>query len=387
MPVINVPGELLVLSKQKIDRSSPLPRHAQLKAILLSAISSGEWQPGMKIPAETEIARMLNVSKMTANRALTDLADEGVLVRELGIGTFVVEPPGGATCTCNDRAARRAQRVLRIVTDGPAANVADNEYLCSLLLAIRTALSPTDAVIQISQIPGTDYVRVFDENPEERWVIIAPLKHDIDGLKALGRARRGAVVLGASWPNVGISSIDSDNRGGAALAVHHLVNLGHRSIGLLYADPESSNTIDRVTGFQCAMESFGLSTYGEFIVDAHDDMGIRPDVKHDMAAILGSGKGPTAWIAAGPYVAMGLLELAGELGLCVPKDLSIIGFDYPAALANSQPALTTVGQPLAEMGASAALLVMSSQLDLVNDQLKCILAVRESTTVPPASNG
>ncbi len=376
-----LPGELVALHKQTIDCSSPIPRHAQVKAILLGAVHSGVWEPGTKIPAETEIARVLKVSKMTANRAITDLASEGVFIRELGRGTFVRSSTNNTGHPEQDQIRRRAHVILRLVTSGPASDVPDNEYLCSLMLAIRTSLSPTDAVIKISQIPGSDYISAFERNRDERWVVIAPTKDDLIGLRALARAHYAAVVLGASWPGIGLPAVDSDNCGGMYLAVEHLVGLGHTTIGMIYADPETSNTIDRITAFHEAMKSHGLQVNGKFLVDAHDDMGIRADVREQLALLLRSNYCPSAWVAAGPYVAMALLELAHTVGISVPGDLSIVGFDYPAALAARTPSLTTVCQPLAEMGSTAARLITNPSGEEVVYKLPCSLAVRGSTAV------
>ncbi len=382
MIVDKMPGELVALSKQQIDSGSPLPRHAQVKAILLSAVNSGTWEPGTKIPAETDIARVLKVSKMTANRAITDLASEGVLVRHLGRGTFVKNRVLQSNTRDHDRSVVRSAAILRVVTSGPASDVADNEYLCSLLLAIRTAVSPYEAVIKISQITGCEYTSAFEQLPSESWIIIAPNRDDVDGLRALSRMHRNAVVLGASWPDTGVPSVDSDNRGGVALAIEHLAMLGHTSIGMLYADPDTSNTLDRVSGFYSAMKLAGLSVNQRFVLDAHDDMGIRPDIQSELAHILKSSERPTAWLAAGPYVAMSLFDLATHLGLEVPHDLSIIGFDYPTALATASSSLSTVCQPLNEMGVAAARLAMNVPGGEPVCKMPCSLALRGSTSVP-----
>src|SRR5579871_3437857 len=73
----------------RIDKNHPLPRHFQVRQILQERVTSGFWKAGEKIPAETDIAEALGVSKMTVNKAILALTAEGLFYREVGRGTFV----------------------------------------------------------------------------------------------------------------------------------------------------------------------------------------------------------------------------------------------------------------------------------------------------------
>lgn len=76
---------------------SPLPLYRQVKERILDRVARGEWPPGKKIPSENQLVRKLQVSRMTVNRALRELAHDGVLERVAGVGTFVAEPPRHAS--------------------------------------------------------------------------------------------------------------------------------------------------------------------------------------------------------------------------------------------------------------------------------------------------
>ena len=76
----------------KVDRSSPLPLHYQLKQHLLEKIESGEWKPNDLIPSEQEMQTSFGLSRITVRQALSDLVYEGLLIRERGRGTFVAPP-------------------------------------------------------------------------------------------------------------------------------------------------------------------------------------------------------------------------------------------------------------------------------------------------------
>src|SRR5690606_37456750 len=93
-------GDIMIKTSGTRPRSierSALPLYRQIKNLIVSRIRSGEWAPGGQIPSESELVRTLNVSRMTANRALRELTAEGYLVRVQGVGTFVAkETPQGA---------------------------------------------------------------------------------------------------------------------------------------------------------------------------------------------------------------------------------------------------------------------------------------------------
>ena len=76
----------------KVDRSSPLPLHYQLKQHLLEKIEAGEWKPNDLIPSEQELQNSFGLSRITVRQALSDLVYEGLLIRERGRGTFVAPP-------------------------------------------------------------------------------------------------------------------------------------------------------------------------------------------------------------------------------------------------------------------------------------------------------
>jgi len=74
-----------------LDRDAARPLYRQIKETIASHVASGRWAPGRKLPSENELVETLGVSRMTINRALTELAREGMLVRVHGVGTFVAE--------------------------------------------------------------------------------------------------------------------------------------------------------------------------------------------------------------------------------------------------------------------------------------------------------
>src|SRR5260221_13879302 len=87
----------MITTRKRVDKSDPIPRYLQVRQILEENIRSGQYGTGGSLPGEREIARLLNVSQMTVNKAVLALVQDGWLHREIGNGTFVrrnFQPPG-----------------------------------------------------------------------------------------------------------------------------------------------------------------------------------------------------------------------------------------------------------------------------------------------------
>jgi LacI family transcriptional regulator len=150
-------------------------------------------------------------------------------------------------------------------------------------------------------------------------------------------------------------TVDSDNFAGAVLATNHLLSLGHRRIGFLGGRPDLESSRLREAGFRKALGDAGI---------ALDDALVRVGgYKSDTAEapaheLLSRPDRPTAVFAANDLTAITTMEVARRLGLSVPEDLSVIGFDNVPESAMASPPLTTIAQPLQQMGAEALRLLV-----------------------------
>jgi LacI family transcriptional regulator len=147
-----------------------------------------------------------------------------------------------------------------------------------------------------------------------------------------------------------LPTIDSDNLHGARLATEHLLGLGHRRIAMLSGRPDLQSAQLREQGYRDAMAAAGVPVDEALIqVGAYD-----PEVSAKPAReLLSSPDRPTAVFAANDLSAIATIEVARELGLRVPEDLSIVGFDNIPESVLCTPPLTTVEQPIRTMGQRA----------------------------------
>ncbi|MBX7267336.1 LacI family DNA-binding transcriptional regulator [Micromonospora sp. Llam7] len=183
----------------------------------------------------------------------------------------------------------------------------------------------------------------------------------------------------ASVPTVG-----SNNWNGGLLATRHLLELGHRRIAIISGPQDVLCARARTAGFRCAHEELGIPAdpglirHGNFHLDAGYTHGVE---------LLSRPDRPTAIFAGSDLQAMGVLRAARQVGLDVPGDVSVVGYDNLPVSAWIGPALTTVNQPLRDMAGTATQMLLdlargnalpTSRIDLVAE-----LVIRESTAPPP----
>jgi LacI family transcriptional regulator len=153
----------------------------------------------------------------------------------------------------------------------------------------------------------------------------------------------------------GLPTIDSDNFAGAVTATEHLLRLGHRRIGFLAGRPDLESSRLREEGYRAALASAGIAVDPELVRVA----GYRRETAHSPAhELLTLDQPPTAIFAANDQSALGTLDVARDLGLSVPDDLSLIGFDNIPESAMTTPPLTTINQPIQRMGSEAITLLI-----------------------------
>ena len=177
-----------------------------------------------------------------------------------------------------------------------------------------------------------------------------------------------------------LPTIDSDNLRGAQLATEHLLDLGHRRIGFLAGRPDLESASLRKAGYLRALEAAGVPADESLIrIGAYD-----PEVSAASAhALLTGPDRPTAVFAANDISAIATVGAARELGLSVPDDLSVVGFDNVPESALCSPPLTTVDQPIREMGHRAIsmliALINGDEVERTHVTLDTGLVVRSST--------
>jgi LacI family transcriptional regulator len=178
-------------------------------------------------------------------------------------------------------------------------------------------------------------------------------------------------------------SVTADNLTGAVTAVNHLLGLGHRRIGFIGGRSSLAAAWAREEGYRAALADADLPVDPALIGrgDFHPETAIAP-----ARALLESPDRPTAIFTASDGMALKVLDVARELGLDVPGDLSVIGFDNIPESGLAQPALTTIDQSMHQLGYEAARLLQELVAGTADQPLQRFvpteLVVRESSAPP-----
>jgi LacI family xylobiose transport system transcriptional regulator len=192
------------------------------------------------------------------------------------------------------------------------------------------------------------------------------------------------VVDPAGDPGDRVPAIGAANWQGGVSATRHLLELGHRRIGLIGGPAGMMCSRARIDGYRAALETAGVAFDPGLVRDGdfHHEAGYRAGLE-----LLRLPDRPTAVFTGNDLQALGLYEAARELGLRIPQDLSVVGFDDLPIARWVGPPLTTVRQPLAEMAETAARLVLDLARGRPTGTTRVDLAtklVRRSSTAPPA---
>jgi LacI family xylobiose transport system transcriptional regulator len=189
------------------------------------------------------------------------------------------------------------------------------------------------------------------------------------------------VVDPAGDPAPDVPSVGSANWSGGVLATRHLISLGHSNIAMITGPDDMMCSRARVSGYRSALDAAGIAVDDDNIVSGQFR---REDGIAQGHALLSRKNRPTAIFAGSDLQALGVYEAARELGVEIPRDLSVVGYDDLQVAQWAGPPLTTVRQPLTEMAEQAARLVIQLRNGASADNLRVDLAtslvVRDSTT-------
>jgi LacI family transcriptional regulator len=281
----------------------------------------------------------------------------------------------------------RERSALRKVSSGIVDMVVPdltNLYSVEIMRGVEEVLERTELRLALS---------VTNESPllEQRW-LTKVLSGATDGailVLALGQSKHLDLLRNNQIPfvvvdhrgdlDVDIPSVGATNWLGGRTATEYLLSLGHRRVAMITGPSSHQCSRDRIAGYRAALEDAGLPV---------DPMLIRPggfsqtSGYEQTCTLLDFTDPPTAIFAGSDAQAMGVYSALHARGLAVPTDMSVVGFDDVAIASLVTPALTTVRQPLTEMGRTATRMLLrhisEEPLDSMRVELTTNLVVRDS---------
>lgn len=328
-----------------------------------------------------DVAKLARVSTATVSRALSrpDMVAEATRERILQAARELGYQPNQLARSLRQRSSRSLGLIITDIL---------NPFHATLAKGVQDAAEKHNYTV---------FLFNTDEEPEKelralnvlrghmpQGLLIVPSPKAKDNLKLV--ANLPTVELDRSSGIPGVRTVMVDNVGGARTAVQHLIELGHRRIGMIVGRLDISTAVERHQGYREALSAAGIPYREDLVLPGNH----REEDGRTAALTLLSRpprERPTALFVGNNEMTVGAVLAVRELGLSIPQDLSIVGFDDSRWAATMHPALTVVAQPTYELGFLACETLLSSlsrgnPTQSTSIRLDTTFIVRESTAAP-----
>jgi len=341
------------------EREEGQPKYLQIVESLRKGLASGQYRSGVRLPSEAELTRRFKVSRMTVVKAIQQLQQEGLVVRRAGSGTYAAQEAIGESLVFGLLIPDLGQtEIFEPICRGMVRSPQARKHS---LLSGHSFASAEDKEEQAKQLCR----HYLDQ--KVNGVFFAPLEFSAhrdrvnrEILKSLDQANIPVVLLdrcGLAFPAAGKHDlVGLDNRRAGYVVTEHLLKLGAKNIAFL-ARRGSVETVEaRIVGCREALYAQGQGLADTVIVrdEAMDAEEIGRILKERTIE---------AFVCANDHTAANLMKVLQELGVRIPGEVRIVGFD-DVSYANFLPVpLTTMHQPCGDIGAAA----MSAMLERIGN--------------------
>jgi DNA-binding LacI/PurR family transcriptional regulator len=330
---------------------------SQLMTYFRERILDGRLSVGTRLPTDDELADLYQISRDTVRQALALLANEGLIERVQGRGTFVIQPRsnGGAV-------TQPKQKQIGLVLN----RTLRTHLTMNLLVGVEQAAKSHGYNVSFTYAEGEQDQQARDiarlqANHVLGMIIWAmgDTTHDASILQ-LQADQFPLVLIDRYFPGLAIDYVGSDNIGGGYRATEHLLILGHRHIGFVFAQEETLQTTsvyERWQGYCKALQKYEVP-YDETLV-VPDVRKLKSGAREGLVEFLQRPDRPSAIFAVNDYIALDVLQAARAIHLRIPEDLAVVGFDDQEFAAHVHPPLTTIKQQFIDIGLRAGTLLIN----------------------------
>lgn len=207
--------------------------------------------------------------------------------------------------------------------------------------------------------PEVDYLRLYFLRKVDGLILFIPDMRYLD-VNQIEKKNIPCVIIGERPNNKRINFVDAENFEGMFNVTKYLISKGAKNIAFIKGKPHMQNTIDRINGFLSAMKKNNIRVNDSLIFDG--DYSLISGI-NAMKKIILSKKIPDAIICSNDHMALGVLSEAKKANIRIPLDMSLVGFDDITITELTDPPLSTVRQPLFDMGYKASEILFNKIID------------------------
>jgi DNA-binding LacI/PurR family transcriptional regulator len=364
----------------RIDRDGAVPLVVQLVQQLRWLIVRGQAGVGDRLPPVRELAHELGVNMHTVRAAYQELANAGLVTSRPGAGTIVAayDPE------------RLASNVARIPSFTIGVIVPSlEEFFTPMLEAIDDALEhgPTMVVVCNTREDPAKAAWFVDQlvaRGTDGIILVAHDPHDPSGAP-MSRVPGLLPTVVVDWPTAANPVVVFDMKGAGHQAAAHLIEHGHERIGVITPPMAPPSVAETHAGIHQALSEASLTLHPHYVAHVPDFS--TPSGIDGAARLLALDPPPTAILALGDQLAIGVIHTTHSQGLTIPTDLALVGIGDIAVAPYLDPPLTTVHQDTAAAGTAATKalvhLINGEPLESTRLSLPTHLIVRRSCGCPP----
>lgn len=330
-----------------LDKSKPVPLYQQCADIIRKRIEHGDYRPGEFIPPERALCLEFDVARLTLRKSLAELIRDGYIQSMAGAGNRVLD---------------RNQTILKTIGCVIARNLCPPSFspvYSSFLGGIERTCSETGARMVLTAVSREllwandtrkESARIVNDNGVDAVICIGGMSDAF--VLQLRDSGKPVILLDKILEQPGITSVMPDNFSGAFQATEHLLKLGHRRI-LFMGAPWDVVVKARFEGFLKAHDDAGI----EFDRTLRAEGNYENDISYEAACMFFNSHTltdrPTAVFAVNDQSAFGVIRACNDMGISVPGDVSVVGFDDIHMSDYMIPPLTTVRVDREEMSRCA----------------------------------
>ncbi|MFA5688821.1 MAG: GntR family transcriptional regulator [Kiritimatiellales bacterium] len=350
------------MNRLKIDRASPVPKVRQIEHILRRKIEAKELSPGKKLPSMQDLAEHFGVSIGIIKLALRTLSFEGYLRSVPKSGVFVADtlPLKSIALVLSSAELEQVPRIIRATRGSLPKNYR---------LVIEASSTGYEGQIDILKTISSPYISgIILQTPPARCYIESIQRNLPSGIPCIQAL--------AEFEELGMDSVTADGFSMGQIATNHLIQMGHRKIGLIGNESDNQTFIARKKGIDFAMKQIGQS-YNSMIKETVDPMHLDFDAPWNPgrnAALHLLEKHPdiTAIIGGDGHITLGAYKAIIETGRSVPEDISLIAMelDLPS-FEHTNPPISAVDKPF-ELVFSRAVELLVNRIESPDRPLQSI---------------
>jgi GntR family transcriptional regulator, arabinose operon transcriptional repressor len=358
--------------------NSTTTKYMVIKQQILQMIREGKYKVGDRLPSENELAAMYRVSVITSKKALEELAKDGCIYRIKGSGSYVADPR-------KKKKPEPAHRIAMVLPLGNNTGGGMELFSQVEMVARRHGYSVSVENTHRNCQKERDILRrLLKENVEGILYYPTFSSENFDLMMKFAMEKHPIVIIDKSIHDIAIDTVLSDNRRGSYLMTKHLIGCGHRSI--IFAcecDFDAVSSIrDRFLGYCDALSEANIPLDVDLVMHPntiHEQCADRVRISHfckEVAEKVQNDKSITAVQLASDVNAFELLGLCVKMGIKVPDDVSIAGFDDLDFASYLTPPLTTVKQSFGHIGQLATELIFKRIVDRDKKAEKVLIPVK-----------